>query len=45
MRLMQHENVLGISTILAPKSKENFNEILLVTDLMETDLGALIKSD
>ena len=43
-RLMDHENVLGIKRILKPKSREGFNEIYVVTDLMETDLGVIIKS-
>jgi mitogen-activated protein kinase 1/3 len=41
---MEHENVLGIKRILKPKNKETFNEIYVVTDLMETDLGIIIKS-
>lgn len=41
---MEHENVLGIKRILKPKNKETFNEIYVVTDLMETDLGVIIKS-
>lgn len=43
-RLMEHENVLGIKRILKPKNKETFNEIYVVTELMETDLGVIIKS-
>ena len=43
-RLMEHENVLGIKRILKPKNKETFNEIHVVTELMETDLGVIIKS-
>ena len=39
MRLMQHENVLSIRTILAPQSREKFNEIYVVSELMETDLA------
>lgn len=43
-RLLEHENVLGIKRILRPKNKETFNEIYVVTELMETDLGVIIKS-
>ena len=43
-RLMEHENVLGIKRILKPRNKETFNEIYVVTELMETDLGVIIKS-
>lgn len=38
-RLLDHENVLGIKRILKPKSREDFNEIYVVTELMETDLA------
>ena len=41
---MEHENVLGIKRILKPRNKETFNEIYVVTELMETDLGVIIKS-
>ena len=44
-RLLQHENILGIRTILKPKSREDFQNIYIVSDLMETDLGAIIKSN
>ena len=43
-RLMDHENVLGIKRILKPRNKSTFNEIYVVTELMETDLGVIIKS-
>ncbi len=38
-RLLEHENVLGIKRILLPKDKKNFNEIYVVSELMETDLA------
>ena len=44
-RLLDHENVLGIKTILKPINKQSFNEIYVVTELMETDLSLLIKSE
>jgi hypothetical protein len=31
--------VLGIKRILKPRSREDFNEIYVVTELMETDLA------
>ena len=43
-RLLQHENILGIRTIMKPKSRQEFKDIYIVSDLMETDLGAIIKS-
>ena len=43
-RILQHENVLGIRTILMPKSLQDFNELYVVMELMETDLTTVIKS-
>jgi len=43
-RLLNHENVLGMKTILLPKSREDFEDIYVVTELMETDLTSIIKS-
>jgi hypothetical protein len=45
MRLLQHDNVLGIQTILKPKSRKEFKEIYVVSELMETDLAQVIKSN
>ena len=39
MRLLNHENVLSIKTILRPRSLNDFNELYVVSDLMETDLA------
>ena len=44
-RLLEHENVLGIKRILKPKDRATFNEIYVVTELMETDLAQIIKSN
>ena len=45
LRLLQHENIIGINTILKPPSKDNFEDIYLVSDLMETDLEGIIWSE
>lgn len=45
MRLLNHENVLSIKSILMPKSLQEFNELYVVSDLMETDLAQIIKSN
>lgn len=45
MRLLQHDNVIGVKTILKPSSRENFKEIYVVNELMETDLAQIIKSN
>ena len=45
LRLLDHDNIINISTILKPKSREDFNEIYVVNELMETDLAQIIKSN
>ena len=45
MRLLQHDNVIGVKTILKPKSRKDFKEIYVVSELMETDLAQIIKSN
>lgn len=44
LRLLNNENVMQIKTIQLPISKSEFNEIYLVSELMETDLSTIIKS-
>merc|ERR1711971_765507 len=44
MRLLQHENVLSMKYSINPVSRANFNELYIVSDLMETDLSTIIKS-
>jgi serine/threonine protein kinase len=44
-RLLEHENVLGIKRILKPANRESFEEIYVLTELMETDLAQIIKSN
>ena len=39
MRLLDHENVLSIKTIIKPESLEKFDHIYVVTELLETDLS------
>ena len=43
-RLLQHENIIGVKTLLKPSSRAEFDDIYVVSDLMETDLAAIIKS-
>jgi serine/threonine protein kinase len=45
LRLMDHDNVINIETILKPKSRDDFQEIYVVNELMETDLAQIIKSN
>ena len=44
LRKMQHENVIGLKTILRPVNPHIFEEIYVVFELMETDLSSIIKS-
>ena len=44
LRLLQHENIIGIQTLLLPKSREEFDDIYVCMELMETDLASIIKS-
>lgn len=44
LRLLNHENIIRIKTIQLPTSREDFEEIYLVSELMETDLSSIIKS-
>ena len=45
MRLLDHDNVLSIKTILKPESLEKFDQIYVVSELLETDLSQIIKSN
>jgi serine/threonine protein kinase len=44
LRLLKHENVISIKTMVLPRSREEFDDIYLVSELMETDLATIIKS-
>ena len=44
MRLLSHDNVLSVKSLLKPDSIESFEHIYVVTELMETDLSQIIKS-
>lgn len=44
LRLIQHENVMPIITIQLPLGRTQFEEIYVVSELMETDLTSIIKS-
>lgn len=45
LRLLQHENIIGVKSIQLPINRENFNDLYLICELMETDLTTIIKSD
>ena len=44
MRLLVHENLLGIKTISHPANSTSFDDLYIVSELMETDLSSVIKS-
>ena len=44
MRLLEHENIIRIKSIQLPRSREEFDEIYVMLELMETDLSSIIKS-
>ena len=44
VRLLNHDNIMSIITIQQPKSREDFNDLYVVSELMETDLGSIIRS-
>eukprot|EP00268_Persea_americana_P053842 TRINITY_DN6126_c0_g1_i4.p1 TRINITY_DN6126_c0_g1~~TRINITY_DN6126_c0_g1_i4.p1 ORF type:complete len:370 (+),score=63.64 TRINITY_DN6126_c0_g1_i4:384-1493(+) len=41
---MDHENVIKIKDIIRPPQKENFNDVYIVSELMDTDLHQIIRS-
>lgn len=45
LRHFNHENVLSITDILPPRSKADFNDVYIVTELMDTDLQQIIASN
>ncbi|OMJ66207.1 hypothetical protein SteCoe_37039 [Stentor coeruleus] len=44
MRLLEHENIIRIKSIQLPRSREEFDDIYVMVELMETDLSSIIKS-
>ncbi|KHG05791.1 Mitogen-activated protein kinase 4 [Gossypium arboreum] len=45
LRHMDHENVIAIKDIIRPPLRENFNDVYIVYELMDTDLHQIIRSD
>ncbi|KAJ9441309.1 Mitogen-activated protein kinase 5 [Diplonema papillatum] len=44
LTFLDHENIIGIRDVLHPPSKHTFEDIYLVTELMDTDLHQVIRS-
>ncbi|CAA3006263.1 mitogen-activated kinase homolog MMK2 [Olea europaea subsp. europaea] len=45
LRHMNHDNVIAIKDIIRPPLKENFNDVYIVYELMDTDLHNIIRSN
>lgn len=45
MKFFKHENVIEIKDILNPVSLHCFNDLYIVTDLMDADLRQTLKSN
>lgn len=41
---LKHENIIDIRTIFLPGTKDSFEDIYIVSTLMETDLASILKS-
>jgi mitogen-activated protein kinase 1/3/mitogen-activated protein kinase 6 len=44
LRALNHENVLRVEKIFLPSSREEFSDIYVFSELMETDLTSILKS-
>lgn len=44
LRQLQHENIVEIKSIFVPGSKDDFEDIYVAYELMETDLSSTLKS-
>lgn len=45
LRHLDHENIINLIDLIPPKSYEEFTDVYLVTEKMETDLRRIIDSD
>mmetsp|Transcript_11782 Transcript_11782/g.37504 ORF Transcript_11782/g.37504 Transcript_11782/m.37504 type:complete len:450 (-) Transcript_11782:328-1677(-) len=44
LRLLQHDNIIRLRTLLPPVRADGFKDLYIILDLMETDLASVIKS-
>jgi len=44
LRYLHHENLMDIRNVFFPGDKDKFDDIYVVSELMETDLGSILKS-
>ncbi|KHN29324.1 Mitogen-activated protein kinase like MMK2 [Glycine soja] len=45
LRHMEHENVIALKDIIRPPQRDNFNDVYIVYELMDTDLHQIIQSN
>jgi len=45
LRHMDHENIVAIRDIIRPPSRDTFNDVYIVYELMDTDLHQIIRSN
>jgi len=45
LKHFEHENIICLTDLIPPRSHAQFNDVYIVTDLMETDLRQIVKSD
>eukprot|EP00761_Pharyngomonas_kirbyi_P008854 gb/GECH01008866.1/.p1 GENE.gb/GECH01008866.1/~~gb/GECH01008866.1/.p1 ORF type:complete len:363 (+),score=68.03 gb/GECH01008866.1/:1-1089(+) len=41
----EHENIIGLKDLVLPKDKDDFEHVYIITELMDTDLRQIVKSD
>lgn len=45
LRHLDHENIIAIKDIIRPPRRDNFNDVYIVYELMDTDLHQIIRSN
>lgn len=45
LRHLKHENIIALKDIMKPHNKDNYNDVYLVYELMDTDLHQIIRSN
>ena len=45
LRYLEHENIVGVREIFLSDGKASFKDIYVVSDLMDTDLASVLKSN
>jgi serine/threonine protein kinase len=44
LRHLQHDNIIAVKDIMMPASRDKFNDVYIVYELMDTDLHQIIRS-